>query len=747
MWKYLGRNRARGAGLVQLLVATLIGATLIGSFTAGMTFFMKGAQSVVQLDSFEGLKRDFKVIAKSFEACGHHFQDIEGNVLSFPTNSSVSVGKIVVGEKLVAKKDMELRGGLKLVDIQLKDVGLESKTKSLENGTKTIGFQIASLKFYLHDADGADLRHELPIHLEIPVDENGLMYGCAQEAALNCEDISEDEESPYILGMGKESSPYKICNPHQFNNIRDGSFNPPTEVGKVAPMKAHYILDNDIDMSVITDGHYPIADDETAPFSGVFDGNDKTISNFRLVTMDSNMGLFRSADGAEIKNLKLNNVNIRGEEKVGLLAGHFASGSITNVHATGIVIGNISVGGLVGYLLRGKISQSSANVKTTASTRYGGGLVGFAFGSEGSVEESYAKGDVKGGMALGGLVGRANTAIDNTYATGSVGDPTSTLVGGLVGSTGSFVTRSFAIGQVQGSENVGGLIGKIKAHSLSIGTAFSTGAFPSTGAYVGALVGYLDVPYNSYPPIYYSCRQRMPFAKCMGAINKIYYWKKRVPEEKAYAGGAEDNIEDLVDPSHAVYSGTNLYRVKAWDFDSTWKKASTSGCHFPLLSFQEDDEAIACPQISFEACMDGTCYEVDDLNARVSFDSRGYGADGVTPYFRLNGTKLITNTGGQSMETEDASLKVGTNRIQIYSNNGHRDYCWIHNDAVYGKIEFPTTGDSFVSDTWGRVLGNIDNRTYVAKAMCGGNDCCYILIQKNLEVKIKVTEPMLAGIN
>ena len=93
-------------------------------------------------------------------------------------------------------------------------------------------------------------------------------------------------------------------------------------------------------------------------FSSIFEGNNKTISNLRVNRPQSNnLGLFGVAGvDAEISNIGLLNVNIKGSNSIGGLVGDNL-GIITNSYTTGEVAYRMAKknclviiqGGLVGY--------------------------------------------------------------------------------------------------------------------------------------------------------------------------------------------------------------------------------------------------------------------------------------------------------------------------------------------------------------------------------------------------------------
>ncbi len=108
-------------------------------------------------------------------------------------------------------------------------------------------------------------------------------------------------------------------------------------------------------------------------FSGVFDGNDHKISNLLVMPAsdddNSYKGLFGAARGI-IKNLTLENVNVKGHSKVGALVGDgqnakiekckVIGGSVISTPANGLKGNN--VGGLVGYLYADGKSETYAFV-------------------------------------------------------------------------------------------------------------------------------------------------------------------------------------------------------------------------------------------------------------------------------------------------------------------------------------------------------------------------------------------------
>ena len=249
-------------------------------------------------------------------------------------------------------------------------------------------------------------------------------------------------------------------------------------------------------------------------FDAVFNANGYTISNLTIndSTDTDYVGLFRElGSNAEIKGIRLLNINVVGNNGVGGLAG-LNEGEITDscIGTESEIKGDDSVGGLVGSNFGGVISNSCVVGSSTVTGMTSvGGLVG-QNSERGIVKNSYAISDVEGDEHAGGLVGynHKNSIIVNSYAAGnvvSVGNANRTIVGGLVGwNTDKGVIRnSYAIGNVKITTatsmaivTAGGLIGQnsnkgIIENSYATGNVASTTATGITAA-VGGLIGYVS---------------------------------------------------------------------------------------------------------------------------------------------------------------------------------------------------------------------------------------------------------------
>ena len=236
-------------------------------------------------------------------------------------------------------------------------------------------------------------------------------------------------------------------------------------------------------------GFSPIGN-SSAQFTGSFNGLGHSISDLHIYRPDTDsVGLFGYVTAASISNISMLGGSVTGRSYVGGLAGiNYGGSTIENVSTSASVIGTSAVGGLVGYNFS-TIANSNATGDVIGIGSNIGGLVGLNSGNDAVIADSYATGAVSGAVdVVGGLVGSTSGTITNAYATGTVtaaGD----AVGGLAGTaSSSTITDSHATGSVTGRSGVGGLVGNNAADSMISGS-FASGDVTGTGEYIGGLAG------------------------------------------------------------------------------------------------------------------------------------------------------------------------------------------------------------------------------------------------------------------
>ena len=189
--------------------------------------------------------------------------------------------------------------------------------------------------------------------------------------------------------------------------------------------------------------------------------------------------------------------NVTGYTAAGGLAG-MNQGTVSNSYSTGNVTGYTAVGGLVGWN-RGTVEENSYSTGNVSGEEDVGGLLGR---NDGTVSDSYSTGNVTGSYCVGGLVGwnSAHGTVINSHFTGSAsGYPGYPFVGGLAGDNhDGTVEESYATGNVTGYVAVGGLVGR--NYYATVSNSYSTGNVTGYDVAVGGLVGwnYEDTVSNSF---------------------------------------------------------------------------------------------------------------------------------------------------------------------------------------------------------------------------------------------------------
>jgi len=234
--------------------------------------------------------------------------------------------------------------------------------------------------------------------------------------------VTANFAADFAGGDGTEAEPYQIATADELNNVR---YFP----------DACFILTDDIDLNIAPyntgEGWEPIG-----TFTGSFDGNGNTISNLFINSNDTTIGLFGLVDSntAVVQDLGLVGVDITDGSVVGAIAGYLNRGSIQNCYAEGTINAAAMAGLLVGRLDHGTIGTSYALGSINSDGNNIGGLVGYMHSVGGNIGNSYARVNADGNDSVGGLVGGLNDGdITNCYSTGHV-TGTGDNAGGLIGS-------------------------------------------------------------------------------------------------------------------------------------------------------------------------------------------------------------------------------------------------------------------------------------------------------------------------
>jgi hypothetical protein len=310
-------------------------------------------------------------------------------------------------------------------------------------------------------------------------------YGGTAEASKSPSGL----HAKYGGGTGEPNEPYLIYTAEQMNNIGAE----PNDWDK------HFKLMADIDLSGYKGTGFNIIGSGFLPaFTGVFDGNGHTISNFTYTsTGEPCIGIFGYIDdpNARISNLGLIDPNVDGGTGIGVgpLAGWIEMGTITNCYVIGgNVIGKLQVGGLIGTSA-GVITDCYAVGHQVMAEGSAGGIVG---SSSGSIIGCYTTGNITGSYRVGGLVGSNSGAIVDSYSHASVEGRN--VVGGLVGyNNEGIITNCFSTTNVSGNNSTGGLVGENEGYVLNCYCSCTLDAQDQVGGLVGINEGIITASYSS----------------------------------------------------------------------------------------------------------------------------------------------------------------------------------------------------------------------------------------------------------
>ena len=182
--------------------------------------------------------------------------------------------------------------------------------------------------------------------------------------------------------------------------------------------------------------------------------------------------LFNTLSHATIQDLSVKEANVSSKEDAATIAKEAKNGTnITNVHSSGVIAGERSIGGLISQVTNSTISNSSftgriTNTYNTRSSYQIGGLVGKMSGSSALIDRSVSSIDMatnanQGDQIVGGIAGVVDkkATISNSYAEGNLNNVKHFgYVGGVVGnlwdSSSSEVNNSGNLSNVLSDVNV-----------------------------------------------------------------------------------------------------------------------------------------------------------------------------------------------------------------------------------------------------------------------------------------------------
>ena len=299
-------------------------------------------------------------------------------------------------------------------------------------------------------------------------------------------------------GSGTEAYPFLISSADQLKAFRDSVNAGTTYSGKYIQLTTDINLNNE--------EWLPIGEKAGDKFSGTFDGQTHIIEGLSITatqeigneaTFDGYAGFFGAINGGTVKNLSVYG-SVSGKNVAGVVARVDGNSSVKNCHnhatvtstnnakAGGVICltnaasitvqnctnsGAVSGGtggtaGIVAYANPGVTISGCSNTGNigNASSKYAGGIVGYATNDNSSAEinDCTNSGAITASVSAGGIVGIATEAwtITNCKNSGAVSGTGSS--GGIIGSVKNGTISSCSnTATVHGDQFAGGVVGTV----------------------------------------------------------------------------------------------------------------------------------------------------------------------------------------------------------------------------------------------------------------------------------------------
>lgn len=264
----------------------------------------------------------------------------------------------------------------------------------------------------------------------------------------------KEQSDKFGKNIGTETHPFLIQTGEQLKELSDIMI---LEEYPVTTQftTACYLQISDIDISDYCKeggGWQPIDN-----FKGNYDGGNFKVSGLKIDRLDFNQGLFGRCRDVILKNIVIDNCDIRSYNTTGTVAGDVI-GRIENCISSGVVVGGIEppnhervgydTGGIVGSII-GEIINCENNCIISGNDTVGG-IVGRA---KGTVERCINKGSVNAKSTVGGIGGTITGNVKDSYNEARV---EGRKAGGI---TGIFFQNIYKGGSISGCFNTGDIYG------------------------------------------------------------------------------------------------------------------------------------------------------------------------------------------------------------------------------------------------------------------------------------------------
>ena len=407
----------------------------------------------------------------------------------------------------------------------------------------------------------------------------------------------------------------------------------------------------------ITLGFAPIGN-SSIQFSGTFNGQGYEISNLYINRKDVGyVGLFGYVTGVMIQNVGVRNCEITAKSHVGGLAGWIHTGTVVSNSFSMCTINadGTSAGGLIGLSFGGKIEKvfSKSIVKSTGNQA--GGLVGYLY-SNSTLTDAYAIGEVEGNQDVGGLVGfQLNASLTRQYTSSKVKGATN--VGAVIGRT-----SGTTIGYVYYDKNKNAGI-----------PSFGTDATPGAPA-IGVLSGINESQFaiqSTFATFNFSTVWRISRDYDFDVVPRLYLrWQLK------------DRKVEFIAGAHGSISGTAEQLVPHGTGSSLVGAVADEGYHFLKWENLDGDSLSNLPT-----------HQLDSV----------FGDSALTALFEINVyTASFSAASGGKVESELTQLvKHGdsTKGVIAIADTGYYFAGWINTDSMITSTDSALVLQSVIRDT------------------------------------------------
>ncbi|MBO4544681.1 MAG: immunoglobulin domain-containing protein, partial [Verrucomicrobia bacterium] len=423
-------------------------------------------------------------------------------------------------------------------------------------------------------------------------------------------------------------------------------------------------------------------------FRGSLDGRGHVIQNLTINRPQTpDIGLFGYTKGAIIKDLRLENLTFTGSTNVGGLTGTDRGSTFQNVSVTGVVSGQKTIGGLVGYAENTILTRCGSDCQVSASLlsmnyteiSSAGGLMGY--GQEVEATECYAlgtlscttssyEGKTSGHIYAGGLIGCLKSgsvvrSLAKSIVSGSTAAPSSAgdaYVGGLVGYLHvSTVEDSYTQGNIKADARVDAQITDISGNDTGKVFAGGIAGFGVTSS--------ITRSYSSMEGSVYAG----PGGGFVGGLTGTISF-----------GTIEDSV--AVNPAIHVYSESakpEVGRISGVYTGTLSSNLASSGMVVVL------DQEVVDP-VDDASYKDGATTVIERLKTKIPYKTLGWDVQDVWDqqvgsYPNLVWEAEVFDIKEAVITVQPQSVKVKAGETAVFSvtaEGSHLSYIWYHDEKI-----------------------------------------------------------------